>query len=173
MAKQTLNILKGILRKAFGMAVYLYQYLTIDPTQHISVPHYDQKNGKDREDLKIISMSDFKKLCFIVKPDDPYYLPMMISFQTGLRRAEVSGLRWKDIDFEEETLTVEQIMIQDGKGYLIGTPKTKSSFRTILMGQTLINILKRAKIQRKENQLLYGNRYIKTDFVLLKKMVNL
>lgn len=40
---------------------------------------------------------------------------MMISFQTGLRPAEVYGLKWKDIDFDESTLTVEQIMIQDGK----------------------------------------------------------
>ncbi|WP_159723429.1 tyrosine-type recombinase/integrase [Enterococcus sp. CSURQ0835] len=169
LAKQTLDILKGVLRKGFGMAVYPYQYLTIDPTQHIAVPHYDQKDGKDRDGLKIITMEDFNTLCSIVKPNDPYYLPMMISFQTGLRRAEVSGLRWKDIDFEEETLTVEQIMIQDGKNYMIGTPKIKSSFRTILMGQTLIKILKRARIQQKENQLLYGERYIQTEFVCVKE----
>ena len=64
----------------------------------------------------------------------------MISFQTGLRRAEVCGLKWKNIDFEEETLTVEQIMIQAGKEWLLGTPKTQSSYRTIHIGTLLITL---------------------------------
>lgn len=151
------------------MAVFPYQFLKQDPTQYAKVPTYDEKEWRDRGDLKIISMEDFKKLSTAVQPSDPYYLPMMISFQTGLRRAEVCGLQWKDIDFERGTLTVERIMINDGKKIVIGTPKTKSSYRTILIGNTLLSILKKMKLRQKENRVSYGTRYTDTDFVCVKE----
>lgn len=168
-ARQTLGITKGVLNKAFQMAVFPYQFIKQDPTQYAKVPTYDEKEWRDRGDLKIISMEDFKKLSTAVQPSDPYYLPMMISFQTGLRRAEVCGLQWKDINFERGTLTVERIMINDGKKIVIGTPKTKSSYRTILIGNTLLSILKKMKLRQKENRVFYGTRYTDTDFVCVKE----
>ena len=168
-ARQTLGITKGVLNKSFQMAVFPYQFIKQDPTQYAKVPTYDEKEWRDRGDLKIISMEDFKKLSAVVQPSDSYYLPMMISFQTGLRRAEVCGLQWKDIDFERGTLTVERIMINDGKKIVIGTPKTKSSYRTILIGNTLLSILKKMKLRQKENRVFYGTRYTDTDFVCVKE----
>ncbi|WP_195943431.1 tyrosine-type recombinase/integrase [Enterococcus faecium] len=168
-SKQTLSIIKGVLNKGFQMAIYPYGYLHQDPTRYIKIPKYDLKEWKDKGDLKIISMEDFKLLSSAVSPSDPYYLPMMISFQTGLRRAEVCGLMWKDIDFEDETLRVERIMIQDGKDFTLGTPKTKASYRTILLGDTLLKILKMMKKRQKENKLFYGSKYIDSDFVCVKE----
>lgn len=137
--------MKGIFNKAFSMAVYPYEFLKTDPSQFVKVPKYDQKEWKDKGDLKIISLDDFKKLQDTVPSHSPYYMAMMISFQTGLRRAEVCGLQWKDINFEEETLTVVQIMIQDGKKWFLGTPKTQSSYRTIHIGPSLLSLLKKLK----------------------------
>ncbi|MDT2805277.1 tyrosine-type recombinase/integrase [Vagococcus lutrae] len=168
-AKQTLAIMKGIFNKAFSMAVYPYEFLKTDPSQFVKVPKYDQKEWKDKGDLKIISLDDFKKLQDTVPSHSPYYLAMMISFQTGLRRAEVCGLQWKDINFEEETLTVEQIMIQDGKKWFLGTPKTQSSYRTIHIGPSLLSLLKKAQIRQKENKLFYGDYYNETEFVCTKE----
>lgn len=168
-AKQTLAIMKGIFNKAFSMAVYPYEFLKTDPSQFVKTPKYDQKEWKDKGDLKIISFDDFKKLKDTVPTHPPYYLAMMISFQTGLRRAEVCGLQWKDIDFEDETLTVEQIMIQDGKNWLMGTPKTQSSYRTIHIGPSLLILLKKARIRQKENKLFYREFYKATEFVCTKE----
>ncbi|MBO0485952.1 tyrosine-type recombinase/integrase [Vagococcus fluvialis] len=168
-AKQTLAIMKGIFNKAFSMAVYPYEFLKTDPSQFVKTPKYDQKEWKDKGDLKIISFDDFKKLQNIVPTHSPYYLAMMISFQTGLRRAEVCGLQWKDIDFDDETLTVEQIMIQNGKEWLMGTPKTQSSYRTIHIGPSLLSLLKKAKLRQKENKLFYRNYYTETEFVCTKE----
>ncbi|UQF11983.1 tyrosine-type recombinase/integrase [Vagococcus lutrae] len=168
-AKQTLAIMKGIFNKAFSMAVYPYEFLKTDPSQFVKVPKYDQKEWKDKGDLKIISLDDFKKLQDTVPSHSPYYMAMMISFQTGLRRAEVCGLQWKDINFEEETLTVVQIMIQDGKKWFLGTPKTQSSYRTIHIGPSLLSLLKKAQIRQKENKLFYGDYYNETEFVCTKE----
>lgn len=168
-AKQTLSIMKGIFNKAFSMAVYPYEFIKVDPSQFVKVPKYDQKEWKDKGDLKIISFNDFKKLEQTIPISSSYYLPMMISFQTGLRRAEVCGLQWKDVDFEDDTVTVEQIMIQDGKVWQLGTPKTQSSYRTIHVGSTLVNLLKKAKLRQKENKLFYRDLYVSNDFVCTKE----
>lgn len=168
-AKQTLAIVKGVLNKGFSMAVHPYEYLKIDPTLHVKIPRYDEKEWRDSSDLKLITMNDFKLLMDTVPQSDSYYLPMMIAFQTGLRRAEVCGLQWKDIDFERETITVERIMINDGKEYVLGTPKTKSSYRTIEVGSSILDTLKKAQIRQKENRLFYGKHYFKSDFVCTKE----
>lgn len=65
------------------MAVYPYRYLQQDPTRYISIPKYDMKEWKDKGYLTIISMEDFKTLSSAVSQSDPFYLPMMIRFQTG------------------------------------------------------------------------------------------
>ncbi|MGF2144090.1 tyrosine-type recombinase/integrase [Vagococcus fluvialis] len=171
-AKQTLNIMKGIFNKAFSMAVYPYEFLKSDPSQFVKTPKYDQKEWKDKGDLKIISFDDFKKLQNVVPTHSPYYLAMMISFQTGLRRAEVCGLQWKDIVIEEETLRVERIMVQDGKNWLMGTPKTQSSYRTIQIGPSLVSLLRKAKLRQKENKMFYGKYYNDTDFICTKENGN-
>jgi ATP-dependent helicase/nuclease subunit A len=168
-AKQTVGIVKGVLNKGFSMAVYPYEFIQIDPTRYARIPRYDEKEWRDRGDLKIISMNDFKKILSVVHQSDSYYLPMMISFQSGLRRAEVCGLKWEDVDFEQKTITVERIMINDKKDFVLGTPKTKSSYRTIEIGNSLLTLLKSHRKRQKENKLFYGQRYFDSDFVCTKE----
>lgn len=93
----------------------------------------------------------------------------MIAFYTGLRRGEVSGLKWKDIDFEEQTLTVERIIIMKKKSYEIGTPKTQSSYRTIGIGNDLISVLKTHRKRQLENKLFYGQHYTESDYICTKE----
>jgi integrase len=82
---------------------------------------------------------------------------------TGLRRGEGFGLIWKNIDFENKTLTVER-----NRGYHgIGTPKTKNSYRTIKIDDVLINQLKSYKIFCKETMLANGIKYNENIFVFI------
>ena len=97
-------------------------------------------------------------------------MPLMISFQTGLRHSEVCGLKWTDIDFEENTLAVERIMlgVENGK-YDLGTPKTKSSYRTIMLGDSIIKILKSFMKRQIENKLFYESNYFDDNFICTKE----
>jgi integrase len=59
----------------------------------------------------------------------------------GLRRAEVFGLRWQDLDLEKGVLWIRQtVTTPDAKPHL-GEPKTKHSKRDIPIPPTLKNIL--------------------------------
>lgn len=61
------------------------------------------------------------------------------------------------------------LIIKKEREWVFGTPKTKSSNRTILIGNTLVNILKRHKKHQIENKLKYGKHYTDSSFVCTKE----
>ena len=72
-----------------------------------------------------------------------------IELATGLRRGELLGLKWKDIDLEGGTIQVRrQIARIDGE--VVEAPlKTKNSYRSVSIGQDAVEILREQ--QRKSN----------------------
>ena len=70
---------------------------------------------------------------------DRLYLSLVIF--TGMRRGEVLGLRWEDINLEQNYILVRRNVTYTNNQPLIGTPKTKNGFRSIPIIPDLINIL--------------------------------
>lgn len=169
LSKKTLSIIKTVLNGAFRRAVFPYQYIQQDPTRFISMPKFDERHKVTKEDLKIITVKDFKILKKTVSPANPFYIPMMIAFYTGLRRGEVCGLKWSDINYEDQTITVNRIVIMKDKGFEEGTPKTQASYRTIGIGNDLVNALKLHRKRQLENKLFYGQHYIENEYVCTKE----
>lgn len=67
-----------------------------------------------------------------------YSLAIFIAGICGLRSGEIFGLRRRDVDLDNQTITVQQAIVSvPGKGTIIGPPKTKSSVRTISYPQFL------------------------------------
>ncbi|MFB6467649.1 tyrosine-type recombinase/integrase [Cytobacillus sp. Hz8] len=91
-----------------------------------------------------------------------YTLILLLAF-TGLRRGEALGLKWKNINFQDRTLTVERT--RDNKGER--TPKTKNSYRTILIDDTLVNQLKIYQTWCKKTKLSFGLYLKDDDFVFI------
>ena len=60
----------------------------------------------------------------------------------GLRRGEVLGLRWSDVDFERGVLHVRQARVQAGPKVVVNEPKTARGRRTIPMHAGLVAALK-------------------------------
>lgn len=60
---------------------------------------------------------------------------------TGMRRGEVLGLRWDDINFDEKCIHIRRNVTHPGNPPVIGTPKTKSGIRDVYFGENLEAIL--------------------------------
>lgn len=168
-SKSSINNFYGVLSGAFKAAVYPYKYIKENPMQYIKIPKSDKLKNNE-EDLKIISIDDFNKIIERFPFGSSFYVPMQIAFHTGLRAAEVCGLTWDCIDFDNCTLKVDKILIGKGKGiFEFGTPKTLSSNRVISIGNTLISILKKNKLYQSENKLRYGEYYKNSNFICTKE----
>ena len=65
-----------------------------------------------------------------------------IELATGLRRGELLGLKWEDLDLEQGTLRVQR-QVSRINGEVVEAPlKTKNSYRTISLGTDAVGILK-------------------------------
>lgn len=168
-SKNSLKSFMGVLSKGLRMAVYPYQFIKENPMQYVQLPKIKEKQ-KDKKDLKIITIEEFNKIIERFPEGSSFYIPCQIAFHTGMRAGEVCALTWDCVDLKEKTITVEYTLIGKGKGiWELGTPKTKSSYRTIEIGDTLVNILKKHRKNQLENKLRYGKYYKDSNFVCTKE----
>ena len=77
----------------------------------------------------------------------------------GLRRGEVLGLRWKDIDFDDRMLRVDMAQIVVKGKIQLAPPKTKMSRRDLPLPASLIPVLRAHKLHQAEEQLRAGGRW--------------
>ncbi len=159
-ARKTLTIFHSVLNNAFRQAVYPYKLIKENPMQYVKLPR-EERRKITKNDLKVITLSQVQDILNFIGKDNTFYIPFQIGFHTGLRRGEVAALEWDKIDLDEGTLEVDQAMTRKEKEWVIGPPKNNSSYRTIKIGATLINILKEHKTQQKKNKLRYGEHYVK------------
>lgn len=70
---------------------------------------------------------------------DPYYVAWLLMLCCGLRRGEMLGLRWSDIDRRRKLLHVERQKIELDGRVLITRPKSACSVRDIPLNETILN----------------------------------
>lgn len=103
------------------------------------------------KELEVLSVANHKKLLEYVRQNFTFRnLGIYICLCTGLRIGEVCALRWSDIDIDAGTICIERtigrIYIIEGEKkhteLIIGTPKTKNSYREIPMCKELLSLVK-------------------------------
>ena len=60
-----------------------------------------------------------------------HYIVFSLAIYTGMRRGEILGLRWKDIDFDKRELKVIQTSNWTRDGLVIQRPMTNDSIRRV------------------------------------------
>jgi len=98
-----------------------------------------------KKEMDFYTYEEFSKFISF-ETDLRYKVFFEILYYCGLRRGEVRGLTWDNINFQNKTLSVVKQVISDNwesGSYYITSPKTKSSVRTIPMCDVLCEDLKR------------------------------
>jgi integrase len=86
--------------------------------------------------------------------------------ETGMRRGEVLGLQWEDIDLEPRTLTVRRRVNRVGKiGLIIREgAKTESGSRTVILPQAVVQVLRTHAVRQREDRLAAGELWKGPDY---------
>ena len=98
-----------------------------------------------------------------------YYAVYLTAIYTGMRRGEVLGLRWQDIDFDNLVIYVRQSLQEVKKvGLTFIEPKSGKS-RSITITSNLAKELKKLYKQQLKYKLLLGQEYHDLDLVFAQK----
>jgi integrase len=81
------------------------------------------------------------------------YAPVLVAVTTGVRRGELLGLRWSDIDLNAGTLSVNQCLERIKGQVTFKPPKTKTSRRTITLPATTVEALRQHYKSKLEERL--------------------
>jgi integrase len=85
---------------------------------------------------------------------------------SGLRRGEIAGLRWSDIDFAKGVVRVVNNRVQVGAHVAENAPKTASSRRTLPLDDGLMAVLRRASARHAAEKLQHGLVHTDQGYVL-------
>ena len=142
--KHHYNMLRMILNYAETQEI-----LEKNPIRKVPVPKLERHkvDALDETDAKIF-MEAIKKLSF------DYQCIIMILLTAGLRRGECIGLKWQDIDFDDNTISIERAAIYTKEtGTVVAEPKTVNSVRRIPMMVGVADMLTKLKELRKKEYL--------------------
>lgn len=133
---------------------------------------------RDKANVVILSKEELKKLMPEMCTTN-WLLETMFALFCGLRKGEILGLKFSDIDLEERTVSIQrQVTMEysfDADGKRIGQrptekePKTENAYRTLRFPQIMIPEIKKRKIQIEKNKNAMGDAYIDNDYISCQK----
>lgn len=120
------------------------EYVQSNPCDHVHIP----KNYLKRTDEKeIYTVDEMKQLLdLIARQKIPKYTVFFnLAAHLGLRRSELLGLEWSDIDFENGSLTIRRTSQSLVGEVYTDEVKTKKSRRTLSLSPDIVTMLERYK----------------------------
>jgi integrase len=93
------------------------------------------------------------------------YPAWFLAAHTGMRRGEVLGLRWRDVDLDADRLSVSQALVSVAYEVQFSDVKTGAGRRTIDLDEPVVKMLRAWKRKQTEERLRLGPAYQESDLV--------
>ena len=134
LSAKTVRNINQVISSAMDFAID-QKLISTNPTNGCALPKLEHREMKTLPAEQLASFLHEAKESGVF---ELYY----IELATGLRRGELLGLKWEDIDLERGTIQVRrQIARIDGK--VVEAPlKTKNSYRSLSIGTDAVEILR-------------------------------
>ncbi|OMC75061.1 site-specific integrase [Paenibacillus odorifer] len=97
-----------------------------------------------RKEVMVWSMDEVKHFLKHTDNESRYYIAFELALASGMRQGEILGLRWQDVDFENNCVRITQTLSSDGKEIQPYT-KTRAGTRNIDLPAETMNQLKKHK----------------------------
>ncbi len=139
LSARTVRYVHGVLSSALNHAE-MQGMIFQNPCKKCQLPK------KHKTEMKYFSPEQVRQFLTVAK-DSKQFALFVLAIETGMRPGEYLALQWKDIDFENESLSVRRtVKIRKGGGFYFSTPKTAKSNRPITLSADLIEALKAHRV---------------------------
>lgn len=131
---------------------------------------------KEEKEIEPLTIEDLEKVLRVAKETDLYSLILLEVFN-GMRKGEILGLQWENVDLEKKVLWVRKNLCrvenndeEDGRKtkLILLEPKTKKSIREIPLSEEVVKVLKMHKRKQNEQKMLYRDIYQDNGVVFAK-----
>jgi len=140
LSKRTVHHQHRVLFQALKYAVR-QGFLGRNPAELVDPPSPEKKTMRTLKPPEVEILMDAAK-------DNFYYPIYYAAVSTGLRQAELLGLRWRDIDLDLASLSVSQVLYKRGGVCIFKEPKTSHSRRRVAMTPKLALFLRDYRAER-------------------------
>jgi integrase len=133
--------------------------LFANPCDRTKPPKVEKKEPKYLDEVQAATLLDL-----LENESTEYKTMIRLLLFTGLRRGELLGLEWQDVDFDNCTLQVcrTSLYLPD-KGIFEDETKNATSNRIIKLSQTALSDLKAYKLWQMQQHLKVGDRWVETN----------
>ena len=134
LAKSTMDKQKMILKSIFDAAI------DNDLCYKNPVKNIKYQRVATSEERSVYTKEQTEKVLQYAKNNKA--IDIVILLGTGIRRSELLGLKWSDVDFVQNTIHIQRAVVQTKGKILVDKPKTKTSERFIPISSELSHYLK-------------------------------
>lgn len=138
-----------------------WQVIIANPCNRVKPPKVERRTARYLDDIQTAEM--FKYL-----QNEPYQYKTMITVlvYTGMRRGELFGLKWSDIDFKNKLISINRSRLYLPKvGTFEDSTKTYSSQRVMKVSDIVLQSLKLYKAQQDIEKNKVGDKWQGTEYV--------
>ncbi len=151
LAPATVRYMRAVLRRALNQALK-WDLVARNAAALVDAPRVVQK------EIEPFTLEQARTFLDAIRGDRLEAL-YSVALAVGLRKGEVLGLKWSDVDLDKRTLTVRASLQRINGALVFVEPKSRQSRRTVALPQTVIDAVKLRRARRAEERLLAGSRW--------------
>ncbi len=136
----TVRAIHGVMRHALSDAVRWGDLLR-NPAEHATPPK------KDTPEMRTWTAEQARAFLESISYDR-LYAAYALALTTGLRRGELLGLAWRDVDLEAAWLNVRRTVITVNRSVQFSTPKTSAGRRSVALDAGMVELLRQHRLRQ-------------------------
>ncbi len=133
LSASTIRLMHAVLRRALESACK-WEKLQRNPAAYVDLP------ASAAAERAVLGDDDMKRILSEAE-GHPHFIAILLAITTGMRRGELCGLQWEDIDFDGKRLSVVRTAVRTEAGVVLKEPKTDQSRRVIYLDDMTVELL--------------------------------
>ncbi len=150
---------KSVLMVALDDAV-IDELIPANPAKCVKLPA--KRSSKRKENF--LTAEEAVKMLKLFE-DTPFYAVVYITLLYGLRKSEALGLKWSSVDFVNNTMTLENVVVKNKTIEEKAKMKTSASYHTYYLIPDVKHVLLKQMVWQNINREKFGKDYKESDFV--------